>query len=80
MYMLENDKNFEEEIVDVEKAHSDVKDVDKDDGELAKADSLSKNMQKKKNVEKEKFSIYKMMSMARKVFPPGCDIDSSDDE
>ena len=60
---------FEEEIEDVEEAYDIVEEVEKDDGK-----------QNKKNVEKERFSIYNMKSVARKVFPPGCHIDSSDDE
>ena len=46
-------KSFEEETVDIEEAHANVADVDKDNGKQAKADSFSKNLQKKKNVEKE---------------------------
>ena len=81
MYMLDNDKNFEEEIIDVEEAYDNVEEVEKDDGKLSKDDrKVSKKVQNKENVEKERFSIYNMKSVARKVFPPGCDIVSSDDE
>ena len=75
MYMLANDYNYEEEMIDMVDDGAEDEKVDQKHDEEEK-DPTGSNKQKKK----EDHSIYNMKAVAKKMFTPGCALLNNDDD